>query len=65
MGGPMRSPVAAPACNISPRGRNRRRNIGLLLIAAGVIASFLSKNFLGQVVAFFGFLSWFQAQTGT
>lgn len=57
--------MEAAACNIAPRGRRRRRAIGMVLITAGVVWSFLDRNFLANVLAFFGFLSWFQAQTGT
>lgn len=53
------------ACNINARGRQKRLILGVPLIVAGVVASFLSKSFLGQVVAFFGFLSVFQALDGT
>jgi hypothetical protein len=53
------------ACNINVRGRKKRLILGVPLIVVGVAASFLSKSFLGQVVAFFGFLSVFQALDGT
>ena len=53
------------ACNINVRGRKKRLILGVPLIVVGVVASFLSKSFLGQVVAFFGFLSVFQALDGT
>lgn len=53
------------ACNINARGRQKRLVLGVPLIVIGVVASFLSKSFLGQVVAFFGFLSVFQALEGT
>ena len=55
----------AEACNINVRGRKKRLILGVPLIIAGVVASFISKSFLGQVVAFFGFLSVFQALDGT
>ena len=53
------------ACNINVRGRKQRLILGVPLIIIGVVASFWSKSFLGQVVAFFGFLSVFQALDGT
>lgn len=53
------------ACNINARGRQKRLILGVPLIIIGVVASFMSKSFLGQVVAFFGFLSVFQALDGT
>lgn len=53
------------ACNIGSKGIRRRMWLGLALITVGVVASFLDRSFLGQVVAFFGFLSFFQAQEGT
>jgi hypothetical protein len=52
------------ACNIGPNQRRRRLWIGVPLLLAGLVASFLSKSFLGQMVAFFGFLSIFQAEAG-
>ena len=55
----------AAACNINARGRKKRLILGVPLIIVGVVASFLSKSYLGQVVAFFGFLSVFQALDGT
>lgn len=48
-------------CNIGPRGVRKRMWLGIPLIAVGVVASFLDKSFFGQVIAFFGFLSFFQA----
>jgi hypothetical protein len=48
-------------CNIGPKGVRKRMWLGIPLIAVGVIASFLDKSFFGQVIAFFGFLSFFQA----
>ena len=53
------------ACNINVRGRQKRLILGVPLIIIGVVASFMSRSFLGQVVAFFGFLSVFQALDGT
>lgn len=53
------------ACNIGSRGIRRRFWLGVPLIAIGVVASFLDRSFFGQVIAFFGFLSFFQAQDGT
>ena len=53
------------ACNIGPRGIRKRIWIGIPLIAIGVIWSMLSRSFFAQVVAFFGFLSLFQALDGT
>ena len=55
----------ADACNINSRGRKKRLILGVPLIVIGVVASFWSKSYLGQVVAFFGFLSLFQALDGT
>ncbi len=55
----------AEACNISDRGRKKRLILGIPLILVGTIASFVDRSFLGQVVAFFGFLSVFQALEGT
>lgn len=52
------------AYNIGPSQRKRRLWIGVPLLLAGLVASFLSKSFLGQMVAFFGFLSIFQAESG-
>jgi hypothetical protein len=48
-------------CNIGPSGQRKRMIIAIPLIAAGIIGSFLSKSFVSQAVAFFGFLSYFQA----
>ena len=53
------------ACNIGSRGIKRRLWLGAPLVVIGVVASFLDRSFLGQVVAFFGFLSVFQAMDGT
>jgi len=53
------------ACNIGNQGIRRRLWLGVPLIAIGAVASFLHPSFLGQVVAFFGFLSFFQAREGT
>ena len=39
--------------------------LGIPLILVGTIASFVDRSYLGQVVAFFGFLSIFQALEGT
>ena len=55
----------AEACNINDRGRKKRMILGIPLILVGTIASFVDRSFLGQVVAFFGFLSVFQALEGT
>jgi hypothetical protein len=55
----------AEACNISERGRKKRMILGIPLLLIGTIASFVDRSFLGQVVAFFGFLSVFQALDGT
>ena len=51
----------ALSCNIGPRGVRKRLFLALPLLVAGGVTSFLSRSFLGQVVAFFGFLSLFQA----
>jgi len=59
----MTSPDLA-ACNIGPQGRRKRLIVAVPLLLIGVVASFLSRSFLGQVVAFFGFLAWFQAMDG-
>lgn len=56
---------AGQVCNINVRGRKKRLILGVPLLVIGVVASFWSKSFLGQVVAFFGFLSVFQALDGT
>ena len=48
-------------CNIGPRGVRKRLLLSIPLLGAGIAASFLTRSFLGQVVAFFGFLSLFQA----
>jgi hypothetical protein len=53
-----------PHCNIGDRGIRRRLWIGAVLVIAGVMASFLDRSFLGQVVLFFGFLSLFQGVEG-
>lgn len=50
-----------PNANIGEQGVRKRWMIGIPLLAIGVVASFVSKSFLGQVVAFFGFLSIYQA----
>jgi hypothetical protein len=55
----------AEACNINERGRKKRLILGIPLILIGTVASFVDRSFLGQVVAFFGFLSVFQALEGT
>ncbi len=47
--------------NIGPRRIRRHLWIGGPLLIAGSVASFLDRSYLGQVVAFFGFLSVFQA----
>jgi hypothetical protein len=53
------------ACNINPAGQKKRLVLGIPLVVIGTIASFVDRSFLGQVVAFFGFLSLFQALDGT
>lgn len=53
------------SCNIGERGIRRRLWLGAILVIAGVVASFLHRSFLGQVVVFFGFLSLFQGIDGT
>ena len=50
-----------PDGNIGDAGVRKRMMIGVPLLIIGVVASFLSRSFLGQVVVFFGFLSIFQA----
>lgn len=52
-------------CNIGERGIRRRLWLGAILVIAGVISSFLDRSFWGQVVLFFGFLSFFQGVEGT
>lgn len=52
-------------CNIGEQGIRRRLWIGAVLVVVGVMASFLHRSFLGQVVVFFGFLSLFQGADGT
>jgi len=52
------------ACNIGPQGRRKRLIMAVPLLLIGVIASFLSRSFLGQAVAFFGFLAWYQSLEG-
>lgn len=54
-----------PLGNIGPSGQRKRMMIGIPLILVGVIGSFTSKSFLSQAVAFFGFLSYFQAHEKT
>ncbi len=51
--------------NIGAKGIHNRLVIGVPLLIAGAIASFLNPSFLGQVVAFFGFLGIFQARDRT
>ncbi len=53
------------SCNIGERGIRQRLWVGAPLVIVGVIASFLDRSFLGQVVVFFGFLSLFQGIDGT
>jgi hypothetical protein len=53
------------ACNIGPAQQRRRLWFGIPLLVIGVVASFFTRNFLAQVVAFFGFLGVFQARAGT
>lgn len=60
---PMTTPDL-PACNIGPQGRRKRLIAAVPLLLIGVVASFLSRSFLGQAVAFFGFLAWYQALDG-
>ena len=55
----------AATCNIGNQGIRRRYWLGLPLIAIGVVMSFVDRTFFGQVIAFFGFLSFFQAQDCT
>ena len=52
-------------CNIGPMGIRRRLVLGAPLILVGVVGSFFTKSFLWQVVAFFGFLSFYQATART
>jgi len=52
-------------CNIGPGQRRKRLLVGLPPLLIGFVGSLLSPNFIWQVLAFFGFLSIFQAQTGT
>jgi len=59
----MTAPEVAP-CNIGPEGRRKRLILAVPLLLIGVVASFLSRSFLGQAVAFFGFLTWYQSQEG-
>jgi hypothetical protein len=60
----MTSTSSDPVCNIGWKGRRQRYVIGAVLLAVGIVGSFLSKSFLSQAVAFFGFLSFFQAREG-
>jgi hypothetical protein len=53
------------ACNIGGRGIRKRIWIGIPLIAIGIVWSMLSRSFFAQVVAFFGFLSLYQALDST
>ncbi len=57
--------AAFEACNIGPRGARRRMILGVPLILVGVVGSFFTKSFLWQVVAFMGFLSFYQATART
>lgn len=52
-------------CNIGPGQRRKRLVVGLPLLIGGFLGSLFSANFIWQAVAFFGFLSLFQAQAGT
>ena len=52
-------------CNIGPQQRKRRMNVGIGLVIIFTITSFLSKSFVSQALAFFGFLAIFQAAAGT
>jgi predicted tellurium resistance membrane protein TerC len=52
-------------CNIGPQQRKRRMNVGIGLVVIFTITSFLSKSFVSQALAFFGFLAIFQAAAGT
>lgn len=60
----MTSTPSDAACNIGWKGRRQRYVIAAVLLTVGIVGSFLSKSFLSQVVAFFGFLSYFQAREG-
>ena len=55
----------ANTCNIGNQGLRKRFWLGAPLVVIGVIASFVSRSYLGQVVVFFGFLSVYQAHAGT
>jgi hypothetical protein len=57
--------MVEPTCNIGERGIRQRLWLGAILVIGGVIASFLDRSFWGQVVQFFGFLSFFQGVDGT
>ena len=52
-------------CNIGPGQRRMRLLVALPFLLVGFVGSLLSSNFLWQAIAFFGFLSIFQAQAGT
>lgn len=51
-------------CNIGAQQRRRRYMVGIPLLIVGVLGSFWTKSFLWQIIAFFGFLGWFQGQRG-
>jgi hypothetical protein len=55
-------PQTPPLANIGPAEIRKRLWPGCVLLVAGGIASFLTRSFFAQVVAFFGFLLVFQAR---
>jgi Inner membrane protein YgaP-like, transmembrane domain len=55
----------APLCNIGGKQRRLRLIVGVPVLLVGFIGSLFNDNFFWQAVAFFGFLSIFQAQAGT
>ncbi len=52
-------------CNIGPQQRKRRMSVGIALVIIFTVTSFLSRSFISQAFAFFGFLAIFQAAAGT
>ena len=55
---------SSPRCNIGGQGRRKRMVLAIPLLAIGIVASFLDRSFWGQVIAFFGFLLYFQSTAG-
>jgi hypothetical protein len=53
------------ACNIGPSQQRRRLIVGMPLLFAGVVASFLTRSVLAQLIAFLGLLTVLQVPTQT